>query len=70
MTSQQANHEPGKPAKADYGLDAPGVVRNLAIAGTLATVAGFVLNALLAGLAPLIGQILLGIGLCSTAYPN
>src|SRR5689334_3321043 len=63
MTNQPASQEPKSPQKADYGLDAPGVVRNLAIAGTLATAAGFVLNALLAGSAPLIGQILLGIGL-------
>ena len=63
MTNRRANQESKKQVKADYGLDAPGVVRNLAIAGTLATLAGFVLNALLAVPAPLIGQILLAIGL-------
>jgi len=48
---------------ADYGIDAPGVVRNLALAGAGATVAGVILNALLSATAPLIGNILLGIGL-------
>lgn len=63
MTSQSLNSEPRSQQRADYGLDAPGVVRNLAIAGLGATLAGFVLNAILASSVPLIAQILLGIGL-------
>jgi SAM-dependent methyltransferase len=45
--------------QGNYGIDAPPVVRNLFLAGTMAIVAGIVLNHLLASLHPVVGGILL-----------
>src|SRR5262245_20257491 len=63
MTSQPESEAQRNQPRADYGLDAPGVVRNLAIAGIAASVAGAALYAVLAASAPLLAQILLAIGL-------
>jgi arsenite methyltransferase len=55
------------PKKADYGLDAPPVIRNLIFAGASAVVAGIALNRLLIFAQPGVAVILLILGLFSGA---
>jgi SAM-dependent methyltransferase len=52
-----------QPNKADYGLDAPGIIRNLSLFGLLEMVVGFGLSALLAQVLPWLSAIFFHWGL-------
>src|SRR5262245_31950115 len=54
--------------RADYGIDAPGVVRGQALGGVAGLVLGPVLYFLLRGIAPLLAGILLGFGLAGGIF--
>lgn len=55
------------PARADYGLDAPFVMRNLALAGAASLAAGLLLSALLRASLPILATLLLIWGLAASA---
>ncbi len=55
-------------SKADYGIDAPGMVRNLTVAGLAAFVAGLILYAILGTRLPPAADVLFTAGLLSALF--